>query len=260
MSAHAELIADLFGRYDTLALASFRSIQAEAKADGTTVTAVDRDVSRLVTDALKAHTPDFGVLSEEEAEPYLPQARWQWIVDPLDGTASFARGYPVWGLGIGLLEDHVPRQGYLRFPAVQETYAFDGERFTFNGHPVAPLEPARVGDTHNFLIDSSLHKRLQTFAPLRDVKLRVFGSALYHLASLAMGRAEAMICGRVHLWDLAGALAMSRAQGLVERYVDGGALDLHEVALAKGYRLRAPLVLTTPDRLDAILSQLKAAL
>ena len=254
------LIAELFQRFDALALRSFRSIRAEMKKDGTTVTAVDREVSRVVTAALKAHTPEYGVISEEEAEAHLPTARWQWVVDPLDGTASFARGYPVWGLGIGLMEGDRPAEGYLRFPALDESYAFDGERLRFNGRPVPPLEPPAVGDTHNYLLDSSLHKRFQSFAPLREVKLRVFGSALYHLASLALGRAEAVICGRVHLWDLAAALPMTRAQGLVERYVDGSAFDLVEVLRAETYRVRLPLVLATPERIDRIVADLQPVL
>jgi len=253
-------MAELFRRYDAASLGAFRRIQAETKADGTTVTAVDRDTSRLVVEALQAHTPDFGVISEEEAQAFLPQARWKWVVDPLDGTASFARGYPVWGLGIGLLEGDQARQGYLRFPALDETYTFDGVQFAFNGRPVAPLREPDVQDTHNYLIDSSLHRWLQSFAPLRHVKLRVFGSALYHLVSLAMGRAEAMICGRIHLWDLAAALPMTRAQGFTERYVDGSAFDLGEVVRAEGYRVRMPLVFSTPERIDDILARLQSVM
>jgi histidinol-phosphatase len=259
-SPHAALMAELFRRYDALALGAFRRIQAETKADGTTVTAVDRESSRLVGEALKAHTPDFGVISEEEPQAYRPGAPWQWVVDPLDGTASFARGYPVWGLGIGLLEGDQPREGYLRFPALDESYTFDGEALAFNGQPVAPLQEAPVRDTHNFLLDSSLHKRLKSFEPLRDVKLRVLGSALYHLVSLAMGRAEAMICGRIYLWDLAGALPMTRARGFAERYVDGSAFDLGEVLAAPNHRVRLPLVLTRPERLDEIVAKVQSVL
>jgi len=259
-AAHAELIARLFRQYDALALGAFRDIRAETKVDGTTVTRVDREASHLVSEALKAHTPDFGVLSEEEAQPYRPEARWQWVIDPLDGTASFARGYPVWGLGIGLLEEDRPRQGFLRFPALDETYACDGDALTFNGRPLAPLEPDALGDTRNFLLDSSLHKRIQSFAPLRDFKLRVFGSNLYHMVSLAMGRAEAMICGRVYLWDLAAALPMTRARGFTERYVDGRPFDLGEVLRAPNHRVGAPLILSTPERIDEIVAALKPVL
>lgn len=259
-AAHAELIGRLFQQYDALALGAFRSIRAEAKADGTTVTHVDRDVSRLVTEALRAHTPEFGIISEEEAQPYRPGARCQWIVDPLDGTASFARGYPVWGLGIGLMEGESPSQGYLRFPVLDETYVCDGDRMTFNGQPLAPLEADELRDTRNFLLDSSLHKRIQSFAQLRDYKLRIFGSNLYHMVSLAMGRSEAMICGRVYLWDMAAALPLTRARGFVERYVDGRPFDVGEVLRSSNHRCVAPLIIATPQRIDEIAALVKPAL
>jgi histidinol-phosphatase len=259
-AVYDDLIAELFRQYDTLALGAFRGIRAEAKADGTAVTAVDREASRFVSSALQRRTPEYGVISEEEARPYRPEARWQWVIDPLDGTASFARGYPVWGLGIGLLEDDQPRQGFLRFPVVDESYVCDGRGLRFNGAPVAPLEPDTLRDTRNLLLDSSLHKRLQSFAPLRDYKLRVFGSNLYHMASLAMGRAEAMLCGRVYLWDLAGALPMTRARGFTERYVDGSAFDLGEVLRSEKRRIRLPLVMGPPERIDALLALLQPVL
>jgi fructose-1,6-bisphosphatase/inositol monophosphatase family enzyme len=258
-SPHAALIADLFRRYDELALGAYRRVRAEVKADGTTVTAVDREASRMVGEALRAHTPDWGLLSEEEAQPYRPEAQRQWVVDPLDGTASFARGYPVWGLGIGLLEGEQPREGYLRFPALDETYAWDGARFTFNGAP-APSEAEPLGDTRNCLLDSSLHRRLQSFAPLRDYKLRVFGSALYHLVSLAMGRAEAVLCGRVYLWDIAAALPMTRARGFVERYADGRPFELGAVLRAPNRRVLAPLLLGSAERVDALVAALQPVL
>jgi hypothetical protein len=64
----------------------------------------------------------------------------------------------------------------------------------------------------------------------------------------------------VHLWDLAAALPMTRAQGLVERYVDGSAFDLVEVLRAETYRLRLPLVLATPERIDRIVADLQPVL
>ena len=103
-------------------------------------------------------------------------------------------------------------------------------------------------------------KCFQSFAPLGEVKLRVFGSNLYHMASLAMGRAEAMICGRVYLWDLAAALPMTRARGFSERYVDGRPFDLGEVLRAANRRVAAPLVLATPQRIEEIVALLRPVL
>jgi hypothetical protein len=69
-----------------------------------------------------------------------------------------------------------------------------------------------------------------------------------------------MICGRVYLWDLAGALPMTRARGLVERYVDGAPFDLAAVDATTGFRIRSSLAIAPPDRIDALLATLAEAL
>ena len=259
-TSRIQTIQAIFTAYDQLAFRAYRQTGAEAKADGTTVTGLDRDASRMVTDALQAHQPDYGILSEEEDEALLPQAEWRWVVDPLDGTASFARGFPVWGLGIGLMQGAAAREGYLRFPALDETYAFDGTTLTCNGKPAQPPAGRPLADTEHFLIDSSLHKWLTGYGLLLDFKLRGFGSNLYHMAAMAMGRSEGMICGRVYLWDLAAALPMTRARGLVERFVDGGDFDPGELTAETGYRLRGPLIISTPERIETLVDGLRGLL
>lgn len=259
-SPHQAVIDSLFRCYDELSLAAFRTIRAEAKADGTTITRVDREVSRIVIEALKQHTPQYGIISEEEPAPYRPEADWQWVIDPLDGTAAFARGYPVWGLGIGLMRRWEPLEGYVHFPVLSESYGFDGRTLCLNGQPAPPIEKDSLPDTRNYLIDSSLHKRISTFATFKDAKLRVFGSNLFHMVSLAMGRAEAMICGRVYLWDLAAALPMTRARGFTERYVDGSPFRLDEINREANFRIRAPLILSTPARIEVLVGALRPVL
>lgn len=260
LTPHWVVMQSIFRAYDEAALGAFRRVSAEAKADGTAVTRLDREASRMVSEALTAHTPDHDIVSEEDSEPLLTGADWRWVIDPLDGTASFARGYPVWGLGIGLMQGGEPREGYLRFPALDESYACAGGVITFNGSKTRPPASPPLPDTRHYLVDSSLHKWLASHDALSAHKLRSFGSTLYHMACLALGRAEAMICGRVYLWDLAAALPMTRAAGLVERHVDGGIFDPGELGPHNGFRIRAPLVIAPPDPMERLVRDLQSAL
>ena len=253
---HHDLITGLFKLYDEIALPAFQHVAAETKADGTVVTQVDRETSDKLSAILKRHTPDYGIISEEEAEPHLPDAEWQWVMDPLDGTASFTRGYPVWGLGLGLMHRNQPVEGYLHFPVIGESYRHDGRGFTFNGGSVPPLEDTALPDTRNVLLDSSLHKRLETFAPFQDYKIRIFGSNLYHMAAMAMGRAEVMVCGRMKIWDVVAALPMTRAQGLVECHVDGSPLDLSAMTVENGFRTGEPLVIGPREKVNRLVEAL----
>lgn len=259
-SPHVAVIQTLFERYDQTALEGFRQVTAAAKSDGTTVTRIDLESSVLAIDVLSAHTPGYGIISEEAPEPLRPDAPWRWVIDPLDGTASFARGYPVWGLGIGLMHGDDPVEGYLRFPALNETFIFMDGELTFNGLLLPPPSGPPLLDTEHFLIDSSFHSFFDSFAPFRHIKLRSFGSTLYHLAALAAGRAEGMICSRACLWDLAAALPMTRAAGFVERYVDGGLFHLGDMTPDNGFKTRGPLLIAPEGEIETLVRDLQSVL
>jgi fructose-1,6-bisphosphatase/inositol monophosphatase family enzyme len=250
-SDRLSLIDELFRNYDALARRYFGTVAAEAKADGTAVTRLDKEASALVVAALRHHTPGYGIISEEEARSHLPDAEWQWVIDPVDGTASFARGYPTWGLGIGLMRGDVPVEGYLRFPMLGETFCFSGGVGTLNGVPLSPTPPKPLPDTYNVLTTSTLHRQLP-FDRLAEFKLRNMGSNLYHLASLAAGRADSMICPPAYLWDVAGGLPFTRAMGMIEVCVDGSPFRLRDVMRAPGYAMAQPVLIGRPAEVERL--------
>lgn len=255
-TSRALVIRDLFRQYDALALGTFGTVPVEEKADGTAVTRLDREASQLVLRTLKQHTPGYGIISEEEAQSHLPDAEWQWVVDPVDGTASFARGYASWGLGIGLMHKAEPVEGYLRFPVLNESFCFADGEGTLNGAPLPRTAVTPLPDTHNVLTTSGLHAELP-YDRLAGFKLRNFGSNLYHLACLAAGRAEAMICPRAYLWDVAGGLPFTRALGMVEICVDGTPFSLGRLLKAEGFRIEQPVLIGRPAEVEALLKALR---
>ena len=255
-SIHVPLIRELFLRYDEVALGYFGTLAAEEKADGTAVTRLDREVSARVVRALQGHTPAYGVISEEEAQSYLPLAAWQWVVDPLDGTAAFARGYSAWGLGIGLMHGSDTVEGYMRFPVLNETFCFADGVGTLNGKPLSHAVPVSFPDTHNVLTTSTLHDEIP-YDRLAGVKLRSFGSNLYHLGCLAAGRADAIICPSAYLWDIAAALPFTRALGMVEVELDGTPFVLERVLRHPQYRIERPLFVGRPAEVEQLVARLR---
>lgn len=256
-SSRLSFIEPLLRDYDAMALAAFGKVAGEVKADGTTVTALDRNASAMVMERLRKATPAFGIVSEEEAEPHQMDAPDKWVIDPLDGTASFARGYPIWGLGVGLLRGSEPVEGYLRFSALGETLTYDGEHMLWNGQPFARRQEPVTADTHNALIGSSLHNEIP-YERISGYKLRNYGSNLYHLVSLALGRADVLISPRCYLWDYAAALPFTRAVGMIEVYLDGRPFDLGAL-LRPGAKFRTdgPVVIGPPREVENLLSKLK---
>jgi fructose-1,6-bisphosphatase/inositol monophosphatase family enzyme len=255
--SHFDAIADLFDGFDARAMAAFRQVETHIKADGTPVTRVDRETTEAVQTALQARFPSYGILSEENPVDYLPGAEWQWVMDPLDGTAMFARGFPVWGLGIGLMRGHEPVEGYLSFPVLRERYTCWKGEIRINGRLLPESPDAPPAPTRNILVGSDI---IQAFPlhRMRGYKMRNFGTNLYHLIAVGLGHAEAMISPRSFLWDLVPALPFTRARGMVERYLDGSKFDLTPLwePARRHEAMPLPLVVGTAEAVKTVLSVL----
>jgi len=108
MAADADLIS--LDRYNSLDLV------VTTKPDRTPVTDADQAVERLIRERIEATRPGDSVLGEEYGGDRAPGR--QWIIDPIDGTANFMRGVPVWGTLISLAIDGVPVVGVVSSPAL----------------------------------------------------------------------------------------------------------------------------------------------
>ena len=74
-----------------------RGVSHSAKSMLTDIlTAADVAVNELIVDAIELNFPEDGIVSEELAEPINPESPRQWIIDPIDGTWSFAHGVEMW--------------------------------------------------------------------------------------------------------------------------------------------------------------------
>ena len=104
-------------------LSRFRAVDVEMKSDGTPVTEADRAAERAIRAVLGGAYPEFGLLGEEYGEePGSGDSSARWIIDPIDGTISFARGIPLFGTLIALLEGDEPVLGLIDLPVLGERY------------------------------------------------------------------------------------------------------------------------------------------
>ena len=118
---HAEdldLALELADLADAVSLARFRAVDldVQTKPDRTPVTEADLAVERTIRDRLAETRPGDGILGEEFGTE--GDSTRQWIIDPIDGTANFLRGVPVWGTLIALAVDGVPVVGVASSPAM----------------------------------------------------------------------------------------------------------------------------------------------
>jgi histidinol-phosphatase len=142
---------------DGIVLRHLRSGESMRKCDDSEVTVADQRAERLLRRLLHDRWPRDAVFGEEYGGHIVRQGRC-WLVDPIDGTASYVLGMPMFGSLLSLLVDGEPVFGCVHLPALRETtfaatghgcwYAH-GERGAQRVHVGAPrpLSQAKVGMT-----------------------------------------------------------------------------------------------------------------
>lgn len=121
--ADLELALKLADIADGISLERFYSqdLVVETKPDATPVTDADRSVEAALKEVLKAQRPEDSLIGEEygsTGENLHGKGSRTWIIDPIDGTANFMRGVPVWATLIALAVDGKPVVGVVSAPAM----------------------------------------------------------------------------------------------------------------------------------------------
>jgi histidinol-phosphatase len=167
----------------------------------------DRDAERLARELIGSRFPDDGVLGEEEGESR-PGAPRRWIIDPIDGTRSFVRGVPLYGVLLALEDAGAVRLGVMHFPALDETVAaasgqgcwWDGRRARVSS--IDTLEESAIMITDAEAAAAAGRGAGWSRLRARAGLVRTWGDA-YGYALVATGRAEAMLDPVMAIWDAA---------------------------------------------------------
>ncbi|MGD0833021.1 MAG: inositol monophosphatase family protein [Candidatus Dormibacteria bacterium] len=221
----AHELADLA---DPIAMSLFRSLdlRVERKADLTEVTQADRQVEERIREHVGRRRPSDTVLGEEFGGDLAGTAGSRWIIDPIDGTRSFIRGYETWACLIALQHDGETVCAVASVPCRGDRYAAArGEGATVNGVPihvssVDQLDQAMLAHTSlPGFIRAGTDERLRRLAA-RCWDGRGMGNSLSHL-SVARGSADIGWTSRANLWDFAAlAIIVEEAGG---RFTDRSA-------------------------------------
>src|SRR5437660_4452546 len=81
-----------------------KRLPAFSKEHGDIASTADAEAGNAIVTTLLAAFPDHAVVGDERgaARRGNPDSTWCWIVDPIDGTANFAHGYPYYAISIAL--------------------------------------------------------------------------------------------------------------------------------------------------------------
>ncbi len=217
-------------------------LEVRHKSDGTPVTQADTEAETYVSRRLADERPEDGLVGEEHGDRAGSSGR-RWIVDPIDGTKSFARGVPLYATLLALEDDHGTAIGVIHLPALDETvWAVRGGGCYWNGDLCRVSVEATV--TGSYLMTSgvdhwSRSKLDAVFAA--GLIVRTWGDA-YGYALVATGRAEAMVDPEVSLWDVAPMPVILAEAGGRFTAVDGRPGAGHGSGLATNGALHDDLV------------------
>jgi histidinol phosphatase-like enzyme (inositol monophosphatase family) len=205
----ARFATELAGESGELILRYFRKpLDVQRKPDQSPVTAADREAEALLRARIRARYPEHAVLGEEGGGSGPAAARFQWVLDPIDGTKAFVRGVPLFGTLIGLLDAGRPILGVIHLPATGELLlGVEGQPTLLNGEPVrvssvTELERAAVMLTCPHSIFETGHGAAFHVLRSRAELVRGWGDCYGHFL-VATGRADVMLDPVMNLWDVA---------------------------------------------------------
>jgi histidinol-phosphatase len=205
-------------------------VEHEAKGDGSPVTRADREAEALIRREIESRWPDHGIVGEEYGTAR-EHARVRWILDPIDGTRSFMRGVPLYGVLIGVERDGEPVVGVAHFPALDETVsAGRGLGCLWNGDACRVSTVDGLG--HALVLTTDVERILSRpqgpgwrGLQQRASFSRTWGDCYGHVL-VATGRAEVMVDPVLSPWDAGPLLTILTEAG--GRFTDlSGTATIH---------------------------------
>ena len=153
-----------------------------------------------------------GLLGDDRFKA-IDSSEWQFVVDPIDGTLTYALGIPMFGVSVGVLRRGRPYMGAVYLPALGELAYFDGRRAWWVRGAFTPsavkeeLKPSDKTGLATLILNMDWFVRVGGKLDFKRELPSNFYSAVVHMLYLATCRARGFYFG-VYIWDLAGAWAL----------------------------------------------------
>jgi len=226
------------------------AVKVNLKADQTPVTRADVESEQAIQRIIAERFPEHGFYGEEtgqrgDAQEYL------WLVDPIDGTKSFVRGYPFFSTQIALLHRGKPLLGVSSAPLFNElAYAEVGRGAYLNDRRIRVSklrDPAEatlsLGNIKTLALDSPRWSALGHLIPLFN-RVRGYGD-FYHYHLLAAGKLDVVVESDINILDVAAlAVIIAEAGGRVSD-LRGRPLDLDSTTILASNALLHDILLRT---------------
>lgn len=213
-----DFLLGLAGRAEPIARHWFRrnDLDITIKADQSPVTAADLAIERELRTAALAVHPDIGLIGEEYGSTETKTTNL--IVDPIDGTANFARGIPIFASLLAIQVEHEIVAGVVTAPALgTRWYAARGCGAFRDGHPIRVSGIDALTDAqvfHGGMAGAERTGELPGMLPLlrASKRQRGFGDFWQHVL-VAEGAGEVAIDVGLAPWDIAALIIVTEEAG-----------------------------------------------
>lgn len=191
---------------------------AERKGDATPVTLADRAGEEAMRRILAAEMPHDAIIGEEFGATTGSSGR-SWVLDPIDGTAGFLAGRPLFGTLIALVVEGWPVLGIIDQPILGERWVgVSGRPTTLNGKPARTracraLADATLATTGPHYFDDHDGAHFMGLAAKTDHRRMVMGGDCYNYAMLASGHLDLVCEANLKLYDWAALVPVVEGAG-----------------------------------------------
>lgn len=217
----------------------------ELKGPQDYLTATDAEAEKLIVERLGEAFPDDTFFGEEGGGHFSPEV---WVIDPIDGTANFARGIAHFCVSIAFVREGQIAIGVIYDPMADELFAaLSGGGATLNG---AAISVSEMRDLRRSVIElgwSTRRPAADYVVMLERVvaagaSFRRSGSGALGLAYVADGRQDGYCELHINSWDaLAGILLVREAGGAVNDFLANDGLAQGNPVLAASPGIREAL-------------------
>ena len=195
------------------------SVPREVKADKSFVTAADKEAEAAIIATIKQSFPAHGFLAEESGASD-NSSEFMWVIDPLDGTANFVNGLPLFSTSVALIRGGEPVIGVVYHALGDAVYAAErGKGATWKGEPMHVSDGGPEHAMVTFEPGKKEKERLNALFSNTErfgKPKRYIGSCALALATLARGGIEGVFVIGLDKWDYAaGVLLVEEAGGKI---------------------------------------------
>ncbi len=208
------------------------------KADASPVTRADIESEQVIRETLLTAFPTHAIYGEEHG--FSGEGDFLWLVDPIDGTKSFVRRYPMFSTQIALMHRGELVLGVSYASAFGEmAWAVRGGGAWLDGNPirVATIDQLAqatlsTGNLKSLAASAGGWQRLAELVQ-QVSRIRGYGD-FFHYHLLARGALDLVIESDVNILDIAALAVIVREAGGVFTDLDGAPLNLQTRSVLAG--------------------------